>query len=985
MSLAAGMRLGPYEILGPIGAGGMGEVYRAKDTRLDRTVAIKVLPAETSTDPGWRARLEREAKTLAALTHPHICTLHDIGSAGDIEFIVMECLAGETLAQRVGRGSIPLAEALQYAIELADALTAAHQAGLTHGDVKPANVILTAAGAKLLDFGLARSFRCHGPHDVTATATLTRSGIVRGTPAYMAPEQRWGLRTDARADVWALGVVIYEMLAGERPAPGNGAATTPLAPVASDTVPASFPASLSRVLERSLSQRPEARYASAGEMLNDLREAMREVQAAAAPSLVRQALGRMSRPRMAAVAALLLIGIAAAVGWALARRAQIGAARRRLPELIKLTENEQYGEAFALAREIGRSLPNDPILGAVWKTIAVTGSVESRPSGVEVYYRLYRDTTGPWIHVGRTPIQDARLPATLLRIRAEKEGYEPLLVARTAAMLVQGVRGRAQVPKGLDLQSHEAAVPGMVWVAGMEAYSPLLFHGLPSVPPVNIPDYWIDKHEVTNREYRAFVRAGGYARPEYWQHPFVKDGRPLPWRDAVAIFVDRTGRPGPANWQLSDYTPGEEDLPVTGVSWFEAAAYAAYAGKQLPSLYHWIRAATTMTAEILALSNIAIGGRRPTGLVRAGSSPGVSTWGAFDVAGNAKEWTANATPGNHRIVLGGAWDEPDYMFHTRDERDAFDRSTNIGFRCAKYSREGLSPEALTWKPDPPRSFETLRPVRDDVFDFYRELYSYDRTPIQPSVDSSEQDAAAGWRIEKVSYAAAGSSDERLFAYVFLPAAAVKPYQSIVFFPGSSATMVRSSRDAMPGPDVTFLVKSGRAVIFPVYKNTFERATNVFETLPANGTAYRDLQVDLSREVRRAVDYLESRADIDKGRIGYYGLSWGAAVAPLSLALEPRFRAAVVVSGGLLWSTVRPEADPVNFLPRVRTPVLMLNGEQDAFYIPPAQRAYFNLLGSPPGQKRFISYPGVGHLVPRSEGIRETLAWFDRFLDRPAIR
>ena len=217
MALEPGARLGPYEIVSPAGAGGMGEVYRALDTRLDRTVAIKVLPPNLTSDPPARQRFEREARAVAALSHPHICTLHDIGQQDGTDFLVMEYLDGETLAQRLTRGKLPLERALQYGTEIADALAAAHKAGIVHRDLKPGNVMLTKSGAELLDFGLAKpGVQLVGPGvtQLTTEGPLTGAGTLLGTLPYMAPEQLQAYPVDARTDVFAFGCVLYEMLIG---------------------------------------------------------------------------------------------------------------------------------------------------------------------------------------------------------------------------------------------------------------------------------------------------------------------------------------------------------------------------------------------------------------------------------------------------------------------------------------------------------------------------------------------------------------------------------------------------------------------------------------------------------------------------------------------------------------------------------------------------------------------------------------------------
>jgi serine/threonine protein kinase len=228
MTLIAGTRLGPYEIVSPLGAGGMGEVYRARDTRLGRDVAVKVLPEHLSAHPDLKSRFEREARSVSSLNHPHICTLHDIGRDRDIDYLVMELVEGETLADRLKKGPLPTAEVLRIGAQIADALDRAHRAGIIHRDLKPGNVMLTRAGAKLMDFGLARSTGLAGPagasgltmaaltQSPTVAQPLTAEGTLVGTFQYMAPEQLEGREADNRSDIWALGCVLYEMATGKR-------------------------------------------------------------------------------------------------------------------------------------------------------------------------------------------------------------------------------------------------------------------------------------------------------------------------------------------------------------------------------------------------------------------------------------------------------------------------------------------------------------------------------------------------------------------------------------------------------------------------------------------------------------------------------------------------------------------------------------------------------------------------------------------------
>ena len=275
MPLQPGTTLGPYEILSPIGAGGMGEVYKARDTRLDRTVAIKVLPEHVAADPDLKQRFEREAKTISSLNHPHICTLYDIGSQDGIDFLVMEYLEGDTLAQRLEKGALPLDQALTVAIEIADALDKAHRQGITHRDLKPGNIMLTTAGAKLLDFGLAKLKPVEAAGGLTAMPTqsagLTGEGAILGTLQYMAPEQLEGKEADARTDIFAFGTTLYEMVTGRRAFEGQSQASLISAIMSGDPQPMSSlqvmsPPALDQIVKTCLVKDPEGRWQTAGDI-----------------------------------------------------------------------------------------------------------------------------------------------------------------------------------------------------------------------------------------------------------------------------------------------------------------------------------------------------------------------------------------------------------------------------------------------------------------------------------------------------------------------------------------------------------------------------------------------------------------------------------------------------------------------------------------------------------------------------------------------
>jgi dipeptidyl aminopeptidase/acylaminoacyl peptidase len=350
----------------------------------------------------------------------------------------------------------------------------------------------------------------------------------------------------------------------------------------------------------------------------------------------------------------------------------------------------------------------------------------------------------------------------------------------------------------------------------------------------------------------------------------------------------------------------------------------------------------------------------------------MSVFGAYDMAGNVKEWCWNETEIG-RMILGGGWNEQSYMFSDRDARAPLDRRPDNGFRLVKRL-DTPSLAAMERLERRTRDYTKEKPISDEAFAVARGLYNYDPVPLDARIDNVEE--TADWRKETVSIAAAYSG-ERLPAYLYLPKNARPPFQVVVYFPGGDATMMRSSRE-LRLLKMDFLIRSGRAVLYPVYKGTYERVS------PNTGTnALRDLTIARIKDVRRSMDYLATRQDIDIDRVGYYGISLGAFLGIFSTALEPRFKATVFVGSGLTSIRYPAEMDPLNFLPRIKTPTLLVNGKDDfAFPLEASQRPLVQLLGA--REKQLVSFDG-GHILVRvNEVVRVILDWFDKHLGPVAL-
>ena len=641
-----------------------------------------------------------------------------------------------------------------------------------------------------------------------------------------------------------------------------------------------------------------------------------------------------------------------------------------IAQIEKYIEAGNWEAAYTSVRKADKISPNDVRLQKLWPGFASRYAISTNPAGASVYRRAY-DSTGDWEYLGVTPINDIRLPRGLSSLRFELKGYEP--VVRTQFMGEYGgktVNDTITKLPPVTLDTSESLPKGMVRVPGWNEDI--------GGKTVTFRDYFLGRYEVTNREYKTFVEAGGYRRPEFWQYPMLRDGKEIPWEDAMKLFVDKTGRPGPGTWEVGDYPAGQADYPVGGVSWYEAAAYANFVEQELPTIHHWSHAFAAGPLNGLAWVMPASNLESTKGPVPVGQHWDLTWIGAYDMAGNVREWVFNQNNGRN-YILGGGWNDPYYVgMNMSYAQPPLDRSETNGFRLMSTRDDEATKTAahLPVNTIPERNYLDEKPISDEVFKTYQSLFSYDKTPLNARVENTRTTDI--WKRERITFDAAYGG-ERMVLYLYLPATGKPPYQTVVHWPGLAFFL--DSVDDYPVDD--FLLKDGRAFAFPVYKGMFERGDRS-PFPPFSTVAGRNMTIQWLHDLQRSMDYLETRADIDPGKFSYYGLSWGAGEGPLVLSMEPRFRAAVLYVGGVYYNIDSfqkplPEIDPATYLPRVKVPVLLLNGEFDSIVpLETSAKPFFELLGVKEPDKKHVIAPG-GHFVPRNILIRETLNWLDKYL------
>jgi formylglycine-generating enzyme required for sulfatase activity/predicted esterase len=656
-----------------------------------------------------------------------------------------------------------------------------------------------------------------------------------------------------------------------------------------------------------------------------------------------------------------------------------------LPDLKQKLGEDDYVGAWDNLNSMNSFAPFFYNSDSIDSDISLPVSLNLNEDNVEVYWKPYTaEKDYEWRYIGKTPLPKTRLPRGVIQIKLVKEGFhEKDIVEANPSYTFKN----HPIPPIFEISNIEmnklGTVPdGMIAIDGGRFIPALIGEG---VTDYNLSPYFIDKYEVNNEEFKKFIDDGGYEIFQYWKDmEFIKEGESLTWEEAKEFMVDSTGRTGPLSWELGDYKEGQGKLPVTGITWYEAQAFARYKGNILPPMYHWAKAAFPVTEIAAPISPVLLkkSNFSNQSAQEVGNS-GIGAYGTYDMAGNVTEWSWNIF-GGRGLTLGGSYEDAAYSASLATPAPRFTRSKLIGFRTARL----INPRDLNPFGDPinrpaPKPPSFYKPFTDSEFSLYSRNFDVGKKDLNSKVIYIDESHPI-WDKERVQIDV-GYGNEKMDILIFKPKGSnFNKLDSIILYPGANYYRNPPEIDEVnPGEyGLDFIIKSGRALVWPAYKGSMNRINDMnisFPRTPDHMRMFRQLLSNWTVDTSRAIDYLQSRNEFNPDNIFYVGMSYGGIYTTHVLLFEDRFKAAVLYVGGMT-PGIPPMSDGKNHFPRMKLPILMLNGRQDYLVPESAPQSMFSFIGTPEKDKRLVFYDSGHWPLPRNQMIKETLSWLDRYED-----
>ena len=641
----------------------------------------------------------------------------------------------------------------------------------------------------------------------------------------------------------------------------------------------------------------------------------------------------------------------------------------QLPELIELFENNQVLKVYQKTIILKEEFPDNKIIAKYFNNVTDSISINTGNIDYDIYFRINNDSLSKWTFIGKSSNLD-RVPFARLDLKFVNGENTFISRYNHTYRLRQGEMSFIFPKSNKDIPDDHILFPGVK--------NSLSLPGLDHLEPININPYSISKYEVTNQEYYEFLNSDAYNDSLNWPFPIVIEEKTIDLSEVKSIFTDQYGSQGPSNWSYGNFPDGQKDLPVTGVSWFEAYAYSKYKGLSLPNIYQWENAANLSgSTNLIKRSNFS-----KEQLIQYDDLTTNNVFGILNLAGNVREWMSNPNNNSNknRAILGGCFLDETYSYNDYYSQDSFDRSIGNGIRLVYNPRGTPEINSESFGVDV-RDFIKTEDVTDDVFKYYLSQYDYeysDKNITTQNIDTLSN----GIVIEKYEMPAGyGDGIEILSGYVFYDKNIKEKYKPIIYFPGSNALHTPKDINMIEGfpSRVLYLLKEGYAVIHPIYKSTYSRQDNQRSDYGDMSDQYKDHVIMWGKDYKKSIDYIFTRNDFDSNKLSYHGVSWGGFMANILLPIDKRVKSAVLLVAGLEFQKCKKEVDAHYYTRRIRIPTIMLNGKFDQYFpYETSQIPMYKLIDVDEENKKHFIYES-GHYVPRNELIKQHLDWLERYL------
>ena len=623
-----------------------------------------------------------------------------------------------------------------------------------------------------------------------------------------------------------------------------------------------------------------------------------------------------------------------------------------IPELIEVFDSGEISKSFIMSRDLLKRYPNNEIIKNYYSKSSRYVKLKTDKQGIDVSVMYPGDST--YNYIGKTPIDSFVVP--------NNYQYHYLKFNYDNAEFIERSRNNhdyrfpentIEIPRG-----HKAFLgitPRFMWLQGLDFEN------------INIESFSIAENEVSNKDFQEFVDAGGYENRIYWDFPYQVGSKTYDFNSTIKMFTDRYGKPGPSNWAYGQFPAGLDNYPVTGVSWFEARAYAKFKNLKLPNIYEWAYASGVSENFMNVNQYVTRNSNYNSTQLREVSNELGSYNGLNNIGGNIKEWTLNPNGDNQEkfSIMGGAYNEPSYTFNNYYSLSPFDRSIGNGFRLSKNLTNGQSELDNDIIPEFKRNFYKIEDISDEVFNVYKSQFDYNSQPLN-SKTSNIENFQDGYSAQIFEMETTYESDEKLFGYVVFSNRFKDKYDPIIIYPNASS--IGSNTDTnLPNQLLNrfkYLIDEGYAVIHPIYHNTYSREKTHNTFWPNDSEKYKNTIIKIGQDYKRSLDYIESRNDFNFENLSYFGYSWGSTTSNYLLAIDDRIKAAVLCVGGLMMQKSKKEVEAHYYVRRIKTPILHIVGKEDGIFgFEESYKPWKELIGTAKDKLKLIELDNVGHGLP----------------------